>query len=131
MQRDCGRRLSNTNAGSTSGSHRYSSLSLLIVDIMIAAILFVRLAAAQEHLKMITSGPHLKDWRFKLCGEYRCVDKVVLCAPGYHMVYGNRCVVNLHTMPSWQDDVRPVIPPCEGCDAARPTLYELYARWGR
>jgi len=42
MQRDCGRRLSNTNAGSTSGSHRYSSLSLLIVDIMIAAILFVK-----------------------------------------------------------------------------------------
>ena len=27
---------------------------------------------AVEHLKMITSGPHLKDWRFKLCGEYRC-----------------------------------------------------------
>ena len=128
MQRDCGRRLSNTNAGSTSGSHRYSSLSLLIVDIMIAAILFVRLAAAQEHLKMMTSGPHLKDWRFKICGEYGCVDKVVVCAPGYHIVYGNKCVVNVHTPPSWEDQVQPVVPPCEGCDVAHPTLYELYAR---
>ena len=130
MQRDCGRRLSNTNAGSTSGSHRYSSLSLLIVDIMIAAILFVRLAAAQEHLKMMTSGPHLKDWRFKLCGEYGCVDKVVLCAPGYHTVYGNRCVLNLHNaLVARRRKARHTT--VRGCDAARPTLYELYARWGR
>ena len=96
---------------------------------VIAANLFVRSTnAAEEHLKVIVSGPHLKDWRLKLCGEYGCVDKVVLCAPGYHMVFGNRCVVNLQTMPTWQDEVRPIIPPCEGCDAARPELYELYAR---
>ena len=98
-------RPSQTNADSNSVSHHYSH-RLLTVGILIAAILFVRSTdAAEEHLKVIASGPHLKDWRFKLCGEYACVDKVVLCAPGYHMVYGNRCVVNMQTMPSWQDEV--------------------------
>ncbi len=78
--------------------NRSNNNHALIVGIMIAAILFVGLAAAQEHLKIIASDPHLKDWRFKLCGEYGCVDKVVLCAPGYHTVYGNGCVASGKTM---------------------------------
>ena len=105
-------------------------LSWLIGATIIASSAIVP-AATQERLRVIVSGKHLKDWRFRLCDDYGCIAHLVLCAPGYHMVYGNRCVVNLQTMPSWQDEIRPIIPPCEGCDAARPTLYELYARWGR
>jgi hypothetical protein len=130
MQCDYGRRPADTNARGA-GSHLYSSL-LLTVAIMVVGILVPGPAvAAKEHLKVIASGPRLKDWRFRLCGENGCVAKVVLCAPGYHMVYGNMCVVNIHTMPSWEDEMWPVIPPCEGCDATHPTLYELYGRSAR
>jgi hypothetical protein len=32
-------------------------------------------APAQERLRVIVSGKHLKDWRFRLCDDYSCVDK--------------------------------------------------------
>ena len=51
-----------------------------------------------------------------------------ISAPGYHITYGNRCVANIHLPPSWEDKVQPVVPACEGCLTAHPTLYELYAR---
>jgi hypothetical protein len=115
-----------------------SILARLIADALVVGILalisFAQLAIiispawAQERLKVIVSGPRLKDWRFTLCGERRCITGVVLCAPGYHIVYGNRCVANVHTPPSWEDQVQPVVPPCIGCSDTRPTLYELYAR---
>jgi hypothetical protein len=110
------------NAHSNNVEHRYGVLSWLIYQ-----AIFVP-ASAQERLKVIASGPHLKDWRFKICNEYGCVDKVVVCAPGYHIIYGDRCVANIHLPPSWEDKVQPVVPPCEGCLTAHPTLYELYAR---
>jgi hypothetical protein len=83
-------------------------------------------AAQEEWLKVVASGPHLKDWRFSLCDHRRCHAKVVLCAPGYHIIYGNRCVLNIHTPPSWEDQVRPIVPPCDGCGATHPSLYSLY-----
>jgi hypothetical protein len=83
-------------------------------------------APAQERLRVIVSGKHLKDWRFRLCDDYGCIAKVVLCAPGYHMIYGSKCVLNVRTPPSWEDRVHPV-PPCEGCGATNPSLYSLYA----
>ena len=83
-------------------------------------------APAQERLRVIVSG-NLKDWRFRLFDDYGCVDKLVLCAPGYHIIYGHKCAVNIHTPPSWEDRVHPVVPPCEGCRATNPSLYSLYA----
>jgi hypothetical protein len=107
------------NAHGNNAEHRYGVMSWLIYE-----AIFVP-ASAEERLKVIAFGPHLKDWRFKICGEYGCVDKVVVCAPGYHIIYGNRCVVNIHSPPSWEDQVQPVVPPCEGCWTTHPTLYEL------
>jgi hypothetical protein len=104
------------------GFVRLFGLSFLIV----VACAAISSASAQERLKVITSGQHLKDWRFKLCDTHGCVNKVVLCAPGYHIIYGDKCVANIHTPPSWEDQVQPVVPPCEGCGAANPSLYSLY-----
>ena len=77
-----------------SGSKHSSILARLIGDALVvgslALISFAQLAIiispawAQERLKGIVSGPHLKDWRFTLCGERRCVTSVVLCAPLSH-----------------------------------------------
>jgi len=108
------------------GNKRSVILSWLIGATIIASSAIVP-APAQERLRVIVSGKHLKDWRFRLCDDYGCVDKVVLCAPGYHIIYGDKCVVNIHTPPSWEDRVHPVVPPCEGCGATNPSLYSLYA----
>jgi hypothetical protein len=105
---------------------RIFGLSWLVASI--AVVCAINSAAAQEEwIKVIASGQQLKDWRFKLCDSHGCVAKVVLCAPGYHIIYGNKCVVNIHTPPSWEDRVRPVVPPCEGWDATSPSLHSLYA----
>jgi hypothetical protein len=101
-------------------------LSWLIGATIIASSAIVP-APAQERLRVIVAGKHLKDWRFRLCDDYGCVDKLVLCAPGYHIIYGNKCIVNIRTPPSWEDRVHPVVPPCEGCGATNPSLYSLYA----
>ena len=80
---------------------------------------------ALDHFLSIGTGLDFLESLRELCGEYGCVDKVVVCAPGYHIIYGNRCVVNIHSPPSWEDQVQPVVPPCEGCWTTHPTLYEL------
>jgi hypothetical protein len=75
-----------TNAHGNHTGHPYGVLSWLIYE-----AIFVP-ASAEERLKVIESGPHLKDWRFKICGEYGCVDKVVVCAPGYHIAMGTNAL---------------------------------------
>ena len=75
---------------------RLFGLSFLIV----VACAAISSASAQERLKVITSGHHLRDWRFKFCDTHGCVAKVVRCARGYHIIYGNRCVAkpSLHSL---------------------------------
>jgi len=101
-------------------------LSWLIGATIIASSAIVP-APAQERLRIIVACKHLKDWRFRLCDDYGCVDKLVLCALGYHIIYGNKCIMNIRTPPSWEDRVHAVVPPCKGCGATNPSLYSLYA----
>jgi hypothetical protein len=106
---------------------RIFRLSWLIAGIAVICSAINPAAAQEEWVKVIASGQQLKDWRFRLCNSNGCVAKVVLCAPGYHIIYGNKCVVNIHTPPSWEGRVQPILPPCEGCENADASLYLLYA----
>lgn len=108
---------------------RIFGLSWLLPSI--AVLCAINPAAAQEEwIKAIASGRQLKDWRFKLCDSHGCVAKVVLCAPGYHIIYGSKCVANIHTPPSWKDRVQPVDgrPPAKHQGRERIRMSQSWAR---